>query len=139
VRRVTVIRLAGSVVGAALLGGCAVQAPRNAEIDPVDWGSYDLVPCDFDLSCRNAPASAGLLLVDPAAPELVAFAADDPVPTDLVKSYLARIRNLERELQQARLERAQLERQLQALREIEREVARASGARGSAPSGRPMP
>jgi hypothetical protein len=135
VRRVTMICLAGGVVGAALLGGCVARAPRNAELEPVDWGGYALVPCNFDLSCRNP--SAGLQLADPVAPELVSF-ADDPVPTDLVKSYLERIRSLERELQRERLERAQLERQLRALREIEREVARASGEH-NASSGRPTP
>jgi hypothetical protein len=117
-------RVAGVVVAAALTG--CVAAPRDSQLEPVDWErDVDLVPCSFDQSCTNGPDELRLQFFEPAALEATAV-ADDPAGADAVKPYLQRIRALERALQQERLARAQLEREVQALREIDREIARAS-------------
>ena len=113
-------------VVALAVTGC-VSAPRDAALEPFDWDRYvDLVPCDFDLSCAGGSTALQLQFVEPDVPS-TPVALVDAVGSDAVKPYLQRISTLEHALQQERLARAQLEREVKALREIDREIARASG------------
>jgi hypothetical protein len=114
------------IVAVLLLGGCVAAPPRDTQLEPFDWNYYvELVPCRFDQSCPDDRAGAQMRFAEPEAAPLITR-VDAPLAADGAKPYLEQIRVLQRALQQEQLERAQLERQLQALREIDREVARAS-------------
>jgi len=135
-------------------GSCGCQTQPSASNDETIVFAYDLiqyvnlVPCDFDAACvepmnapRDVPVWNGLQFarwqvvqravpveeLPPSLTDPIHDSTADIVQLSLTKPYLARIRALERELQRERVERSQLERQLQALRDIDREVARGAG------------
>lgn len=137
---------AGAMLVVALFAtsGCATtgrSTPAPPFVLDLDLSQFvNLFPCDVGETCLASPGSAHEFALANGVHLTQLRDVPWPIPSntssdtanDLVLAngndavYRSRIRWLERELQRERGERRALERQLSALRDIEREVARSS-------------